>query len=382
MILMNPVVAGDSGKPLSKGAQQLINQAFKNIPENQFADFHVHILGLQKEKNGAFVHPEMKSLWHPIKYIQFKFYKNAAGITDQDNADQQYIANLLKLTAAFKKRGHFYIMAFDHHYLPDGTIDLEKTEFYVPNTYIMKISKQYPNRFKPIISIHPYRLDAIKALEKWSKQGAKLVKWLPNSMGIDPADPKIIPFYKKMGQLNMTLITHTGEEKAVDAEAYQRLGNPLRLTNALKQGVNVIMAHAASLGQCKDLEHPQQQSISCFKLFIRMMDKPKYQSHLFGELSAITQINRNTELITTLLDRQDLHHRLVNGSDYPLPAINLLTSTWNFWRKKFLTSKERKYLNEIYKHNPLLYDFVLKRTLKSPKTGRKFKDRVFINPIF
>ena len=37
----------------------------------------------------------------------------------------------------------------------------------------------------------------------------------------------------------------------------------------------------------------------------------------------------------------------------------------------FITSEERSALNEIYDFNPLLFDFVLKRTMRHPETKQK-----------
>jgi len=39
---------------------------------------------------------------------------------------------------------------------------------------------------------------------------------------------------------------------------------------------------------------------------------------------------------------------------------------------------ERAPLNEIYHYNPLLFDFVVKRTVKLPGTGKKFPPSVFM----
>jgi len=41
----------------------------------------------------------------------------------------------------------------------------------------------------------------------------------------------------------------------------------------------------------------------------------------------MTQFNRIGKPLTTILAREDLHERLINGSDYPLPAINFLIRT-------------------------------------------------------
>ena len=55
-----------------------------------------------------------------------------------------------------------------------------------------------------------------------------------------------------MKKYRMILLSHTGEEQAVEAEENQRLGNPLLLRRPLELGIRVIMAHSASLGTCDD----------------------------------------------------------------------------------------------------------------------------------
>jgi hypothetical protein len=146
-------------------------------------------------------------------------------------------------------------------------------------------------------------------------------------------------------------------------------------------GVRVIIAHAASLGACDDLDNGRAQKAECFDLFLRMMDDPKYVGLLFGEISAMLQFNRMPDPLLTILKRQDLHSRLINGSDYPLPAINFLIRTRSLARDGFITAEEREALNEIYDYNPLLFDFVLKRTVRHPQTKQKLAASVFMaNP--
>ena len=79
-----------------------------------------------------------------------------------------------------------------------------------------------------------------------------------------------------------------------------------------------------------------------------------------------------------MLNQTNLHKRLVNGSDYPLPAINIIIRTSLLEKAGYITKTEKNYLNEIYKFNPLLFDFVVKRTIKSPRLNRKFSNSVFM----
>jgi predicted TIM-barrel fold metal-dependent hydrolase len=197
-------------------------------------------------------------------------------------------------------------------------------------------------------------------------------------MGIDPSDPLCDPFYQKMKELDLILLSHGGEEKAVEAEEDQKLGNPLLLRRALDHGVKVIVAHCAGLGANEDLDSKDRKQVHNFDLFMRLMDEKRYEGLAFGEVSAMTQFNRVGKPLTTILQREDLHERIVNGSDYPLPAVNVLIRTKPLVNHGYITSAEAASLKEIYRYNPLLFDFVLKRTIKIPGTEQRLPAAVFM----
>jgi len=361
-------------------ARKLIEEAFEGIDASRLVDHHVHILALGTSSSGAFVNPRVLSGMN-LERAKFWIYASAAGIRGQKNTDAAYLSRLARLVRGIKPGGRFHILAFDKHYNTAGTVNLKKTHMYIPNRYVIDLARQYADMFVPVVSVHPYRPDALQELEQWGRAGVKYVKWLPNAMGMDPASPTVVPFYRKMREHGMILLTHGGEEQAVEANENQPLGNPLLLRRPLDAGVRVIVAHAASLGTCDDLDAGADKRASCFDLFLRLMDEHEYRGLLFGEISAVLQFNRMPIPLATLLKRRDLHHRLVNGSDYPLPAVNSLIWTRALARDGFITAAERQALNEIYDYNPLLFDFVLKRTLRSPETKEKFAASVFMaNP--
>ncbi len=369
----NPLEMYDS---ISPQARRLIENAFDGFESEILIDSHTHVIGLGAGDSGIWVNPEMREGFHWIKRLKFAVYKSASGIKNEDRADQEYIERFVKLIEGIRPyKVKFLILAFDKHYNRAGEADLSRSMFYVPNEYVVALSNKYPQFFIPVISVHPYRKDALDELDKWYKQGVKYIKWLPNSQGIDPSSKTVIPFYKKMAEYNMVLISHTGEEKAVDGDEFQRFGNPLRLTLPLTLGVKVIMAHMATLGNCEDTEN-SNKSESCFDLAVRMLRKKQYTENLYADISSITQSNR-TDKLEEILDSTELHHRFVNGSDYPLPAINFLYKTSQLERMGFISDEQREQLNEIYTYNPLLFDFVLKRTIKSPAEGNVFLKDAF-----
>lgn len=74
--------------------------------------------------------------------------------------------------------------------------------------------------------LHPYRPDALEALQAAIAGGARAVKWLPAAMGMDPASPRCDAFYRVLAETRLPLIVHCGEEKAVKGGDTQHLGNP------------------------------------------------------------------------------------------------------------------------------------------------------------
>jgi mannonate dehydratase len=365
---------------LSPGAKELLERAFAHIDPELLADFHIHMIGRQGDGTGSTINPSADSWLHPIRRAQLRVYLSAAGVKDSERLGPQYVERLLALIHAQPGPGHFFLYAMDRHYRPDGSVDEAATPFHVPNRYVFGLAEQYPDIFVPVVSIHPYRSDALATLDHWADKGVRFVKWLPNAMGIDPTDERLVPFYRRMTLRKMVLLVHTGRELAVYTGGRQDLGNPLRLRKPLDLGVTVVALHFASDGKDRDLDDPAQPLVPSFELLLRLMDEPRYQHRLFGEISAITFFNHLGAPLELLLSRPDLHPRLVNGSDYPLPGINLLIMTGRLARLGFISEQERGYLNEIYRYNPLLFDFVVKRTVRHPRTGQQFSPLVFMLP--
>jgi mannonate dehydratase len=365
--------------PLSQAARDLIDAAWDGIDPDRALDCHVHVVGLGTGGTGCWVHPRMRSLAHPLHRARFDIYRRAAGIEDLDRADQEYIERLAEL-ARVGPRHRLLVLAFDHAYNEAGEIDLDASEFFVPSDYVMGLAREHRDVMVPCGSIHPYRRDALAELDRLVDEGVRVIKWLPSAMRIDPASPRCAGFFRRMAERGVTLLTHAGEERAVEVEDAQRLANPLRLRQALDAGVKVVVAHCASAGDGEDLDAagPEKPLLPNFELFLRMMGNSFYQDRLFGEVSAMVQYNR-CEALARIVPSRYLYGRIFNGSDYPLPAINALVRTGALVRLGLISETERTVLNEIDRHNPLLFDFVLKRSLRGP-AGERLPPDTFMPP--
>lgn len=362
--------------PPHLAGHDLVRAAFDGIDASQIWDTHVHLIGVGDNGTGIWVTPAMDSLAHPMQYAQKRFYLNAACAHGAPKLDIAYVDRLMRLQDEFPRGTRLMLLAFDYHYDHTGARREDLTSFHTPDAYALALAQRFPDRFAAIASVHPYRPDALDALDAAARQGARAVKWLPPAMGMDPASPRCDRFYAALARLRLPLLTHAGDELAVHGGDTQRFGNPLKLRRALDHGVTVIVAHCASLGNGVDLDKGANgPRVSNFALFARLMDEPRYEGKLYGEISAMTQSNRLGAPLDTLLQRSEWHSRLLNGSDYPLPAVMPIFSLRRMHARGYLSEADAAVLSELRRYNALLFDFVLKRTLALD--GKRFAPAVF-----
>lgn len=370
--------------PTRLAQHELVQAAWHGLRPDNVWDSHAHLLGTGDSGNGIRVSADMDSLLHPLQYAQKRFFLNGGCASgDSDGIDQGYLRRMNRLMGDMRNGSKLLLLAFDRYYTEAGAADERHTTLYIPNNYAQQVAQQYPDRYEWAASIHPYRRDCVAALNDAATQGARAIKWLPAAMGIDPASPLCDRFYTALARHDMPLITHAGTERAVHGGNHQEYGNPLKLRRALAHGVRVVAAHCASLGQDRDLDRGTNGPwVDSIDLFARLMDDPRYPGKLFGDISAMTQTNRAHHL-KRILERDDWHARLLNGSDYPLPGVMPLFSTRLLVDLQLLDAAAVPILQELRTYNPLLFDFVTKRQLRlgAKQLARSiFETRTFFKP--
>ncbi len=346
----------------------LVKRAWEGVDPALVWDCHAHVFGNGRSGGGIYLNPGFDRPSTIAGRVRRAMFFNAAcGGESEENLDRDVVARIAHLADEMPPGAKVMLLAFDYTYLPDGTRREDLTTFAVPDAYAMRIARAHPERFEWIASVHPYRRDAIAALESARREGARAVKWLPQAMGIDLADPRALPFYEALRRLDLPLLVHVGEEQAVEGAGRHDLGNPLSLRHALRAGVRVVAAHCASLGESPDLDAEADPAraprVRNIDLFARLMAEPAHAGLLHGDLSAVTQANR-ADTIPVLFANRAWHGRLLNGSDYPLPGMMPLFSVQSFVREGLLPEAAMPALKELRHVNPLLFDFVLKRSLR------------------
>ena len=135
---------------LSTKSSDLVKRAFDDIDPQKLIDHHVHIAGLGVGGTNAFVNRKMLTWRHPFHRLKLKVYMSSAGVSDEHNADPQAAARLAALVENIRDHGKHRLLAFDKNYRKDGSVDLEKTEFYVPNEYVFELAERHPELFVPM----------------------------------------------------------------------------------------------------------------------------------------------------------------------------------------------------------------------------------------
>jgi mannonate dehydratase len=382
---------------LSALARGLIEEALRDLGPGEPVDHHVHVAGMgtgagdDDAKPDTWLHPDYRSWRHPILRAEAKLFLQACGIDDPGNAGEQYVRRLASLVKASAAGGTYFLYAQDWRYEKppaNRSPNRDKTDLFVDSDYVIAIARRLNAednggaRFVPVASVHPYRCDAVEALAGLAEKGVKHIKWLPPAQNIDPADDLLRPFYRAMKQYEFTLLSHTGDEHTFRVrDSAQDFANPLRLAPALEEGVTVVMLHAARDG-IERTPGPDGRCRPYAARFFEMMKR--HPVNLFGEISMVPYLGTHS-LLEDLVGDPEISGRLVNGSDYPVPGIAAIDPTDRLMRAGYLSGNNQfgfgqagqkaDALREIRRLNPLLFDFVLKRTLRI--SGRKLPKSVF-----
>jgi hypothetical protein len=288
--------------------------------ESAYTDIHVHAI----PRNG-------KIQAHGWRRALFALAARRSGAHGTGPAAARaYTENLARYLHSARYVRRAVLLALDQVYDEQGTPHRAMTGFYVSNEDVLAWCREAPEVFLFGASIHPHRRDALEALERCAEQGAVLVKWLPNSQGIDLADRRLLPFYQKLAELGLPLLCHTGFEFALPA-IHQKYGDLERLRLALEQGVIVIAAHSGSGGLFIN-----RRTLTRFEQMLR-----RYPN-LYCDTAALALPNR-MEALLWWRRHPELFNRLLFATDFPVPLYAL---PWSL----FLPHAD--YIRFAREHNP------------------------------
>ncbi|WP_306536705.1 amidohydrolase family protein [Geobacter sp.] len=308
-------------------------------------DIHCHTAGIGAGDSGCFISPKLRRSW------KYPIYLKSFGVTNTElerEGDCLVLRRLSERLAASSRVQAAVVLAMDGVVDSRGILDRERTEMYIPNDFLARECRQHPNLLFGA-SVNPLRPDALERLDAAAAAGAVLVKWLPSIQGTDPADRRLVPYYRRLAELGLPLLTHTGLEESF-TRADNTLADPARLRLPLEEGVTVIAAHCATSGR----SHGEENLARLLPLFAEFPS-------LYADISALTQVNRLGHL-PRVLQHREIHGRLLYGTDMPLPATGLTSPWFHLFR---LGPVEARRLAAI--GNPWDQDVELKLALGMPE---------------
>ena len=296
------------------------------ITEKSLIDCHVHLAALPDGDNGCYISPKL--LKSPL--IRFLLWKHELSPAHPREANRKYLDHLLTELRASRYVQRAVLLGMDGFYDQTGLLNRQHTEFLISNDYVLKTAQAYPDVFLAGPSINPQREDAVKEVHRCADAGAVLVKVLPNAQHFNPADPKYKPFYRALTERKLPLLSHVGYEFTLIGKD-QSMGDPDRLRTALDEGVTVIAAHACSYG------------LMLYEKFLPTFQElvAKYQN-FYADISALTLPNR-LKMLLHLCRHQELHDRLLFGTDYPLSVFHVAAWGRVGWRplREMIRTKNR-----------------------------------------
>ena len=163
-------------------------------------DMHVHIVGNGTGGTGCWVRVRG---WHrPLAGLMLRQIGLPASAMTGD-LDRLYVERLVELVRGSSLEA-IVILAQDLVYDEQGRVMEGTGSFYVPNSYVLKLARQYPE-FLPAVSIHPARPDALEELERCLAEGAVMMKCLPNCHNINCNDRRFTKFWERMAEAKFPL---------------------------------------------------------------------------------------------------------------------------------------------------------------------------------
>jgi len=271
-------------------------------------DVHAHLAGVGTGGSGCWLSPRTRSR------LVFRALRRLNGVTEKqlnESFDQDWAARLASAVRA-SELDRAVALGFDGVYDARGRLVEADSQLIVPPSWVFAVCRLHPELL-PGPSLNPFRGDALERLEECGEEGAVLIKWLPSAQAIDPASARLRPFYRRVAELGIPLLIHSGGGEMTFREVAPELGDVERLREPLEQGVTVICAHS---GVPVWFRRESSQLPLVRELLVRY-------PHFWVDNSGMANPSRFPYL--PRLARDPLFRdRTLSGSDFPVPCTPLL----------------------------------------------------------
>ncbi|HET7321878.1 MAG TPA: amidohydrolase family protein [Longimicrobiaceae bacterium] len=306
-------------------------------------DLHVHVAGVGTQGSGCWLSPSFRR--RPV----FWLLRRMQGISVEQmrtTVDRDWVDAIARQVRE-SELDRAVVLGFDGAYDAQGELDEPRSQLIVPPRWVFEACRRHPDALLPGPSINPFRRDATERLEECISGGAVLLKWLPASQDIDPASPRLRPFYRRLAEAGLPLLVHAGGSENTFREIAPELGDVRRLRAPLEQGVTVVCAHSGT--RVLFSRDPDQLPI--------VRDLLEEFPNFWVDNSGMANPTRFPALARLARDPL-FQERTLHGSDYPVPENAFYFPRRLGWRRvRELDAME----------NPFDRGIALKRALGYPE---------------
>jgi uncharacterized protein len=200
------------------------------------------------------------------------------------------------------------------------------------NEDLLGLYEQNKDVLIPFFSVNPNRPDALELIDRYVAHGFKGAKFLQNYWGVDTREARYRPYFEKLAAFNLPLIVHVGSESSV--HSFKACESIAMLEGPLEAGVTVVCAHMALSYHPLRLFRAFSKNPRHFNAeYFTLLQMLKTYDNLYADISALLTPVR-AKVLRHLSEQEDVHHKLLFGTDFPVPFTTLLNSYDLPWKKR------------------------------------------------
>ncbi len=291
-------------------------------------DIHTHLLSSEV------------SFHRPYDRFALRLFGKKFGLDVQALAQNPFNAYIKALTDSVRTSAHVgKVVLFG----VDARVDDAGCELHrdatvcASNEDVLGVFQQHGDVVIPFFSINPKRPDALDLIDTYVEQGFRGAKFLQNYWGVDTREVRYRPYFEKLAALGLPLIVHVGSESSVDSvpacERLEMLDQPVAL------GVNTICAHMAlSYSIFRPIRSFSNNPKYFGDEYFRLLKKLEQHDNLYADISALLTPVR-ARVLRHLSEQQQIHHKLLFGTDFPVPFSMRLNSYDLPWKERVSLSR-------------------------------------------
>jgi len=259
--------------------------------------------------------------------LAIRFFAKKFGLEPKalmQNPYEAYVEGLTKNARESKYVKKMVLFGVDERVDNEGNCLHKDITVCATNEDVLALYEKHSDVVIPFFSINPQRPDALELIDKYVALGFKGAKFLQNYWGVDTREARYRPYFEKLASLNLPLIVHIGSESSVHSfkscEGIEMLDAPL------DAGVTVIAAHMALSYEPWRIfkafsSNPKHFNREYFTL-LEMLEK---YPNLYADISALLTPVR-AKVLRHLSQEKQIHHKLLFGTDFPVPFSMLFNS--------------------------------------------------------